>query len=621
MKKNIVKPFTISIEITSNCNLRCRHCYAGMGFVPSEFMLFSDFKKIINNISSLEPFYIYLGGGEPFSHPDIFKFINFIIKKKYNLILSTNGTLIDEDKVIKLKQLGVYNGIQISLDGIKNDHEFIRGKGTFYKIINAIKLFKKHGFIISVGTTLFDHNIDNIPKLITKLEKLNVDLFHIMMFMPTFFTSPIFYYDNRPKFSKLIKLNNYLKVNKNKLKITLDYGNLLFENNYKNIAKDNFVDLLSPIYKGYVAGYLQLIVLVNGDVIPCELLRDKKFIVGNLIKEDANKIWYESKSLELFRSNIRSKEKIIGKCNFCEYNNYCMSGCPASSYILYGDMMVPDTTCFKQPHLLKEIEFNDKYINDIFKKLNLIQYDYINKYIKIIDNLDLNNISEVIKIYDEIIAVVKLNSSQFKLNLLNKTFKIDNIIHLINEMKQIFSRTLGILWLADYYLLQKLENHINNTDKNKIKYIKIGEKYQKKINNIAPKIDVSKLVQKQILKLLDKEEIIFKNEDFITSNFILKIENYLKSIHKGICAYPSKVKGIIGKDILIGLDFSTSDDPLLIKSKGIIVETGGILSHPAIISREYKIPCLVSVKDLTKILKKGDLVYLNSKEGYFIKLN
>ncbi|MDO4702297.1 MAG: PEP-utilizing enzyme, partial [Erysipelotrichaceae bacterium] len=54
---------------------------------------------------------------------------------------------------------------------------------------------------------------------------------------------------------------------------------------------------------------------------------------------------------------------------------------------------------------------------------------------------------------------------------------------------------------------------------------------------------------------------------------------------------------------------------LLTQCKGIIVEKGSLLSHTAIISRELKIPAIVAVEGVMEVLKDGDYVALDSKNG------
>lgn len=56
------------------------------------------------------------------------------------------------------------------------------------------------------------------------------------------------------------------------------------------------------------------------------------------------------------------------------------------------------------------------------------------------------------------------------------------------------------------------------------------------------------------------------------------------------------------------------------KAKGIITDQGGVGCHAAIISREFKIPCIIGTKNATKVFKDGDLVELNAYDGIARKL-
>jgi phosphohistidine swiveling domain-containing protein len=50
-------------------------------------------------------------------------------------------------------------------------------------------------------------------------------------------------------------------------------------------------------------------------------------------------------------------------------------------------------------------------------------------------------------------------------------------------------------------------------------------------------------------------------------------------------------------------------------ASAIITETGGIITHAAIISRELNIPCIIGVENVTQILKDGQTVTVNADEG------
>ncbi len=72
--------------------------------------------------------------------------------------------------------------------------------------------------------------------------------------------------------------------------------------------------------------------------------------------------------------------------------------------------------------------------------------------------------------------------------------------------------------------------------------------------------------------------------------------------------------------IIVTLTTSPVWVPYMSKAKAIITEEGGLLSHAAIVSRELGIPCIVGVKEATKILKDDQEVKLNGQTGEIILL-
>ena len=51
------------------------------------------------------------------------------------------------------------------------------------------------------------------------------------------------------------------------------------------------------------------------------------------------------------------------------------------------------------------------------------------------------------------------------------------------------------------------------------------------------------------------------------------------------------------------------------KSIAVITDTGGLMSHAAVVSRELGIPCIVGTKIATKVLKDGDMVEVDANRG------
>jgi pyruvate,water dikinase len=73
-------------------------------------------------------------------------------------------------------------------------------------------------------------------------------------------------------------------------------------------------------------------------------------------------------------------------------------------------------------------------------------------------------------------------------------------------------------------------------------------------------------------------------------------------------------------DILIthGTDIGWS--PFFPMLGGVVTELGGLISHGAVVAREYGLPCIVGASHATKIFKTGDLVLLNANEGTLSKV-
>ena len=109
---------------------------------------------------------------------------------------------------------------------------------------------------------------------------------------------------------------------------------------------------------------------------------------------------------------------------------------------------------------------------------------------------------------------------------------------------------------------------------------------------------------------------------------------------QGVPAHPGKVHGtaiivpmlmnikevhILEKsmhqgDILIAQTTGPELMNLCHKAAAIVTDQGGMLSHAAVISREFKIPCIVGTINATKVFKDGDLIEVDANQGIVKKL-
>ena len=67
--------------------------------------------------------------------------------------------------------------------------------------------------------------------------------------------------------------------------------------------------------------------------------------------------------------------------------------------------------------------------------------------------------------------------------------------------------------------------------------------------------------------------------------------------------------------ILVAVSTAPMHVPAMERAAAIITDEGGLLSHAAIVSREFKKPCIIGTKIATKVLKDGDLVEVDADKG------
>ncbi len=142
------------VIVTTDCNLQCRYCFGEtMDDFDEDFGEFElDYylpKQAAYNFSELAAFckrdkdcVVTFYGGEPLLNVAAVRQIMDIVPAKHFMI-QTNGLLLDK---LEPKYVNSFHTILVSVDGEESLTDYYRGKGTFRKVIDNIKLIKKNGF-------------------------------------------------------------------------------------------------------------------------------------------------------------------------------------------------------------------------------------------------------------------------------------------------------------------------------------------------------------------------------------------------------------------------------------------------------------------------------------------
>lgn len=166
---------TFTVVLTRHCNLRCSHCnvHEWLDTKTEGFYPLSKLNSFIEKLreAGKSEFYFQLIGGEVLSKYD--RLSSFISEfKDYWISMTTNLVNLPEEHDI-LKNVR----ISVSVDGLPEDHDRIRGQGTFKKTFKNIDRMTKEGHELQIQASLdysYFKDKDKLAKFIGLMKYVGV---------------------------------------------------------------------------------------------------------------------------------------------------------------------------------------------------------------------------------------------------------------------------------------------------------------------------------------------------------------------------------------------------------------------------------------------------------------
>ncbi|WNC68353.1 heme d1 biosynthesis radical SAM protein NirJ [Thalassotalea nanhaiensis] len=167
-------------NLIRRCNLQCKHCYStSLDIEFKDELSTEQIKATIDDLKVAQVPVLILSGGEPLLRPDIYEITAYAKAKGFYVALSTNGTLINEENIEKIKAAD-YQYVGISIDGLEEFHdEFRRQKGSFKTSMHALKLCKEAGIKVGMRLCLTRENYDDLPAILDLMELHKIDKFYL----------------------------------------------------------------------------------------------------------------------------------------------------------------------------------------------------------------------------------------------------------------------------------------------------------------------------------------------------------------------------------------------------------------------------------------------------------
>lgn len=229
----LISPVTIFLELTNKCNLQCVHCYNSSSLKGNSEWEYKDLVSILDEAEKQGVVSISISGGEPLIYNKLWTLLEYICNNtKLKITINTNGILLSDGICKRLYSLGV-SDIQISLDGLQNAHDFIRGIGNFNKSVNGIRNAIKNRIRVRIGFTANAKNYNELESLIKFAKEEGVSSTAVYRYVPS---------SNRDKDKQLaLNAKNLLELSYNLLEYDEQLSTKTFKIYYDSLTFFSFL--------------------------------------------------------------------------------------------------------------------------------------------------------------------------------------------------------------------------------------------------------------------------------------------------------------------------------------------------------------------------------------------
>jgi putative heme d1 biosynthesis radical SAM protein NirJ1 len=339
-------------NMTRRCNLRCKHCYIEAEDHDYANELSTDeAKSFIDDLSAMKVPVLLFSGGEPLIRKDIFELGTLAASKGLRPVISSNGTLIDDEIAKKIKAAG-FQYVGISIDGAPETHDDFRNKkGAFAMALKGIRACMDNGVKTGIRFTVNRYNQQDLPRIFEIIEEEKIPrfcMYHLvyagrgqeMMQMDTSAEEKRSILDFVS--SKTVELyNNGVET---EILTTDNHADGIYLYNKiraQEPAHGDEVVRLLQMHGGCSAGTKFANVDSVGNVHPCQFWQD--YTVGNVREKPFNQIWNSDDELMV---KLRVKhEHVKGKCGECDYKTLC-GGCRIRARAVSNDLWAEDPACY-----------------------------------------------------------------------------------------------------------------------------------------------------------------------------------------------------------------------------------------------------------------------------------
>lgn len=320
--------FTLQLNITNLCNLRCTHCYHG-DHLPHGKLAFKDYCGVLQQFINLcsqwnvRPSLI-ICGGEPFLYKQLDALCQYYDSTSHGgeLSILTNATLVTSENILPYTTLNI-RMIQVSLDGASAaTHDRMRGEGNFEKTIGGIRTIIETGLPVSINAVLTRKNYGEIEHFFLLAKKMHIPRVTFTRFVPIGIGKAI---DDQMLTPHELK-DAYLKI---------------VHCSRKHLIDSNFHDglfhLIDPsLGAKSPTGYTAVTIADDGTIL---LTSRTPIALGNILTDNLGEIWLNHPILRAVRDRANHQ------CCSCPHFESC-GGNEEINFAYWGQFHRTDPQCW-----------------------------------------------------------------------------------------------------------------------------------------------------------------------------------------------------------------------------------------------------------------------------------
>ncbi|MFD7827650.1 StsB family radical SAM/SPASM domain sactipeptide maturase [Kitasatospora sp. NPDC059803] len=305
--------------ITDGCNLRCPYCYASSEkALPGELNT-AESLDLVDQAADLGARVIVFTGGEPMLRKDLFTVAGHARERGLAANIITNGTTIRRLETAQ-RMAEVFNQVTVSLDGgTVETHERTRGKGTFARTAQGLRLLNQAGVTPVINHVVTPENVDVLDRLAEFVADLDISR---------------------------VRMMNHTDLGRGATD-GFDYGWADYQKVLDFCWTHPLAGKLLPegpkaskpcSVKGNCGmGGNEVYVNSLGTVYPCKLVTEQVHIAGNVRRQPLAEIFAAPVLADLRANNVFTGEN-LQDCRRCYIRGACGGGCRAYHLAETGDV-------------------------------------------------------------------------------------------------------------------------------------------------------------------------------------------------------------------------------------------------------------------------------------------